>query len=61
MYQDSLAITPLAVGLPQGKKAVVMEADVENYPGMYLLKGTAAGSSSSSSVHALHAAFPPYP
>ena len=31
MYQDSLAITPLAVCLPEGKKAVVMEADVENY------------------------------
>ena len=56
MYQDSLAITPLAVCLPEGKKAVVMEADVENYPGMYLLKGA-----SSSSDHSLQAAFPPYP
>ena len=56
MYQDSLAITPLAVCLPEGKKAVVMEADVENYPGMYLLKGA-----SSSSDHLLQAAFPPYP
>lgn len=56
MYQDSLAITPLAVCLPEGKKAVVMEADVENYPGMYLLKGA-----SSSSEHSLQAAFPPYP
>lgn len=55
MYQDSLAITPLAVCLPEGKKAVVMEADVENYPGMYLLKGA------SSSEHSLQAAFPPYP
>ena len=63
MYQDSLAITPLAVCLPEGKKAVVMEADVENYPGMYLLKGTSTTVSAShaSSAYSLHAAFPPYP
>lgn len=66
MYKDSLAITPLAVCLPQGKKAVVMEADVENYPGMYLLKGTSSATSVTStsgvsSDNSLHAAFPPYP
>ena len=67
MYQDSLAITPLAVCLPEGKKAVVMEADVENYPGMYLLRGTSttaastASASHASSAYSLHAAFPPYP
>lgn len=63
MYQDSLAITPLAVCLPEGKKAVVIEADVENYPGMYLLKGTSttASVSHASSAYSLHAAFPPYP
>ena len=63
MYQDSLAITPLAVCLPEGKKAVVMESDVENYPGMYLLKGTSSTASAShaSSAYSLHAAFPPYP
>ena len=66
MYQDSLAITPLAVCLPDGKKAVVMEADVENYPGMYLLKGTSSATSVTStsgvsSDNSLHAAFPPYP
>ena len=52
MYRDSLAITPLAVCLPNGKKAVVMEADVEHYPGMYLLKDEG---------YAMKAAFPPYP
>ncbi len=52
MYKDSLSITPLAVCLPQGKKAVVMEADVENYPGMYLVKGKG---------NSLQATFPPYP
>lgn len=63
MYLDSLTITPLAVCLPEGKKAVVMEADVENYPGMYLLKGTSttASVSHASSAYSLHAAFPPYP
>ena len=61
MYQDSLAITPLAVCLPDNKKAVVMEADVENYPGMYLLKGSVSDSKSASSDNALHAVFPPYP
>ena len=72
MYKDSLAITPLAVCLPDGKKAVVMEADVENYPGMYLLKGTTSSSSSSSAAsgvsssdastdYSIHAAFPPLP
>lgn len=63
MYQDSLAITPLAVCLPQGKKAVVMEADVENYPGMYLLKKNTEGKSANDAENAggLQAAFPPYP
>lgn len=71
MYNDSLAITPLAVCLPKGKKAVVMEADVENYPGMYLLKGNASllgtsasdasTTSSDASTYSMHAAFPPYP
>ena len=67
MYQDSLAITPFAVCLPEGKKAVVMESDVENYPGMYLFKGTSttaastASASHASSAYSLHAAFPPYP
>ena len=39
MFNDSLAITPFAVCLPDGKKAVVMENGVENYPGMFLKKG----------------------
>ena len=39
MYPDSLAITPLAVCLPDGMKAIVMDAGVENYPGMMLKKG----------------------
>ena len=52
MFADSLAITPLAVCLPDGKKAVVMDAGVENYPGMMLLKGKS---------HGLKADFAPVP
>ncbi len=38
MYADSIAITPLAVCLPNGMKAVVMETAVEDYPGMFLYR-----------------------
>lgn len=40
MFADSLAITPLAVCMPQGIKAVVMETAVENYPGMFVKRDT---------------------
>ena len=53
MFNDSLAITPLAVCLPDGMKAIVMDAGVENYPGMFVKKGKAA--------HSLVAEFAPYP
>ena len=52
IYPDSLAITPLAVCLPGGMKAVVMDAGVENYPGMFLKK---------SQGNSLKAEFAPYP
>ena len=52
MFKDSLAITPLAVCLPGGIKAIVMDAGVENYPGMMLLKGDG---------NMLKADFAPYP
>ena len=52
MYRDSLAITPLAVCLPDGMKAIVMDAGVENYPGMMLKKGEG---------NVLKAEFAPYP
>lgn len=54
MYQDSLAISPLAVCLPDGKKAVIMDAGVEDYPGMYLMRDK-------NNDNTLMAAFPPYP
>jgi len=34
--KDSLAFLPLLVDLGNGKKAEILEADLENYPGMYL-------------------------
>ncbi len=52
MHRDSLAITPLAMELPGGKKAVVLDAGVENYPQMFLLKGEG---------NTLEATFAPYP
>ena len=52
MYPDSLASTPLAVCLPDGMKAIVMDAGVENYPGMMLKKGEG---------NVLKAEFAPYP
>ena len=52
IYPDSLAITPLAVCLPDGMKAIVMDAGVENYPGMMLKKGDG---------NVLKAEFAPYP
>ncbi len=52
MFRDSLAITPMAVCMPGGMKAVVMDAGVENYPGMFLKK--AQGNT-------LVAEFAPYP
>jgi len=51
MAVDSLSITPLAVCLPDGVKAIVMDAGVENYPGM-MLKGEG---------NSLKAEFPPIP
>ena len=52
MFKDSLAITPLAVCLPDGLKAIVMDAGVEDYPGMFLKSNGKSG---------LTAEFAPYP
>ena len=52
MFGDSLAINPLAVRLPDGKLAVVVDMGATDYPGMFLLKN---------GQHGLKAAFAPYP
>ena len=54
MAKDSLAITPLMVDLGNGRKAVLLDAGVENYPGMFLLR-------SNDRPNALTATFAPYP
>lgn len=51
---DSLAITPLLVDLGNGKKSVIMETGVEDYPGMFLITNP-------QSRQGLQAAFAPYP
>ena len=51
--KDSLAFLPLLVDVGQGKKVVVLEADLEEYPGMYAnLNNTGKG---------LKGVFAPYP
>lgn len=57
MFADSLAITPLAVCLPQGMRAIVMDAGVENYPGMFLVRSDQREVISDK----LRAVFAPYP
>lgn len=54
MYPDSLAITPLMVELDDNKKAVIMEAGLSNYPGMFL-------TVNSNTRQGLQAVFAPYP
>lgn len=54
MYSDSLAITPLMIDLGKGKKAVIMEAGVEDYPGMFLTVNP-------QTRQGVQAAFAPYP
>ena len=34
--KDTLGFLPLLVDIGDGKKAVILEADVENYPGMFV-------------------------
>ena len=55
MFPDSIAITPLAVCLPDGMKAVVMESGVEDYPGMFLYRGK------NSPANTLQSEFAPLP
>ncbi|MCQ2111315.1 MAG: glycoside hydrolase family 97 protein [Bacteroidaceae bacterium] len=55
MYEDSIAITPLAVCLPDGIKAVIMETGLENYPGMFLYRNSKVAANT------LKAEFAPYP
>lgn len=51
---DTLGFLPLLVELPEGKKAVLLEADMEDYPGMYVRKNNAVRNS----LTAVHAPYP---
>ncbi len=51
--KDRLAFLPLMVDGPHGKKIVITEADLLNYPGMYLYNGDGGSD--------LSAKFAPYP
>ncbi|MGN6639387.1 MAG: glycoside hydrolase family 97 protein [Mucilaginibacter sp.] len=51
--KDTLAFMPVLVDLGNGKKAALLEGDLQDYPGMYLTAG--------STGHNLHGVFAPYP
>lgn len=53
MPADTLSITPALIELPQGRKALVMEGLLDNYPGMFLRR--------SADGNALCGAFAPVP
>jgi alpha-glucosidase len=54
LLKDSLAFLPVLVDLGNGAKAAILEAGLENYPGMYLIK-------SSNSDYSLKGTFAKYP
>ena len=53
MITDRLAFMPILVSLEDGKKVVITEADLENYPGTYLIR-----NSEENSIKGLHATYP---
>lgn len=54
LYRDSLIFLPVLVKAPDKKKVVIMEADLENYPGMYLKSASNPGFG----FEAVHAPYP---
>ena len=52
MEKERLAFLPLMVELKDGKKAVITEADLEDFPGLYLRN--ANGSTNLTAVHAFY-------
>jgi alpha-glucosidase len=53
MNKDKLAFSPIVIELDGGKKVCLAEADLESYPGMYLINAAAST--------ALNSNFAPYP
>lgn len=54
LAKDTIAFLPVLVELNDGKKAVLTEADLEDYPGMYLH----ASTKTANSLQSAHANFP---
>ena len=60
MPKDSLAFLPMLVDLGQNRKAVILEADLQDYPGMYLgangngLKGVYAPYPLDAALHSIN-------
>lgn len=52
--KDTLGMLPSLIELNDGKKAVILEADLEDYPGMYVQ----SNSQVSNSLKAVHAPYP---
>jgi alpha-glucosidase len=52
--KDTLGMLPSLVELNDGKKAIILEADLEDYPGMYLQ----SNSKIANSLQAVHAPYP---
>jgi alpha-glucosidase len=66
--KDTLAFLPVLVDLGNGKKAAILEADLEDYPGMFLTAGAGTISAAPGTtpaqpgaVPALSGKFAPYP
>lgn len=53
MITDRLAFMPILISLEDGKKVVITEADLENYPGTYIIR-----NSEENSIKGLHATYP---
>ncbi|MBQ8223442.1 MAG: glycoside hydrolase family 97 protein [Bacteroidales bacterium] len=53
MISDKLSFMPILVELEDGKKVVITEADLENYPGTYLIR-----NSEENSIKGVHATYP---
>jgi alpha-glucosidase len=57
--KDSLAFLPLLVDIGQNKKVVILEADLDDYPGMYLhLNETQAANDSKPGLSGVYAPYP---
>jgi alpha-glucosidase len=52
--KDTLAMLPSLVELKDGKKAVILESDLEDYPGMYLK----SGAGTTNTLLGVHAPYP---